>query len=180
MAWSHNEELPIVIDVEASGFGVGSYPIEIGLVMSDGRAHCRLIRPQADWTHWEQQAEAVHGLDRQTLLSAGRPAQEVAHWLNTLLDGRIVYSDAWGHDYAWLSRLYDAAQSRPTFRLEALSALLAEPEMTIWHAARDAVEASLGERRHRASTDARVLQQTLLRVRRSAGQLVAYDHALPS
>lgn len=158
---------------------MGSYPIEIGLVMGDGRAHCRLVKPQSDWTHWEAQAEAVHGLDRQTLQRAGRPVLEVAHWLNGLLDGRTVYSDAWGQDYAWLSRLYDAAQSRPTFRLEALTALLAEPEMTIWHAVRDVVEAGLGERRHRASTDARVLQQTLLRVRRSGGQLVAYDHALP-
>jgi hypothetical protein len=177
MSWPHNEELPIVIDVEASGFGVGSYPIEIGVVMSDGRTHCRLIRPEPDWVHWEPAAEAIHELDRDTLVRAGRPAAEVAHWLNGLLQGRVVYSDAWGQDYTWLSRLYDAAQSRPTFRLEALAGLLAEPEMSIWHAVRDAVESRLGERRHRASTDARVIQQTLQRVRRSGGQLQRYDAA---
>ena len=175
MSWSHNEELPIVIDVEASGFGAGSYPIEVGVVLADGRTHCRLVKPEADWTHWESEAEAVHQLDRDTLQRIGRPTDEVAHWLNSLLHGRVVYSDAWGHDYAWLSRLYDAAQSRPTFRLEALTALLGEPEMSIWHAVRDAVESTLGERRHRASTDARVVQQTLQRVRRSAGQLHAFD-----
>lgn len=177
MSWSHNEELPIVIDVEASGFGVGSYPIEVGVVMGDGRTHCRLIRPEPDWRHWEPAAEAVHCLDRQTLERVGRPAEEVAHWLNGLLHGRVVYSDAWGQDYAWLSRLYDAAQSQPTFRLEALAGLLADAEMSIWHSAREAVESRLGERRHRASNDARVLQQTLQRVRRSAGALHAFDAA---
>lgn len=175
MTWSHTEELPIVIDIEASGFGAGSYPIEIGVVLGDGRTHCRLIRPQSDWTHWDAAAQAVHQLDRDTLQRVGRPAAEVAHWLNGLLHGRVVYSDAWGHDYAWLSRLYDAAQSQPTFRLEALAVLLAEPEMSLWHGARDAVESALGERRHRASTDARVVQQTLQRVRRSGGQLHGFD-----
>lgn len=175
MGGSHKEALPIVIDVEASGFGAGSYPIEIGLVMGDGRAHCCLVRPETDWTHWEARAEAVHGLDRDTLVRVGRPVQEVAHWLNGLLRGHTAYSDAWGHDYTWLSRLFEAAHSSPTFRLEALSGLLAEPELMIWHAAREAVEAGLGERRHRASVDARVLQQTLLRVRRSSGQLGAFD-----
>jgi len=179
MAWSPNEELPIVIDVEASGFGAGSYPIEVGVVMGDGRTHCRLVRPEPDWVHWEGQAQSVHQLDRATLQRAGRPVIEVAHWLNTLLHGRTAYSDAWGQDFAWLSRLYDAAQSRPTFRLEALSALLAEPEMAIWHVVREAVEAGLGEQRHRASNDAKVLQQTWQRVRRSAGQLAAYDQAVP-
>jgi hypothetical protein len=175
MTWSHTEELPIVIDVEASGFGVGSYPIEIGVVLPDGRTHCRLVKPQADWTHWESGAEAIHHLDRETLQRVGHPADEVAHWLNGLLHGRVVYSDAWGHDYTWLSRLYEAAQSLPTFRLEALTVLLAESEMSIWHATRETVEATLGERRHRASSDARVLQQTLQHVRRSAGHLHAFD-----
>lgn len=175
MSWSQHEELPIVIDVEASGFGVGSYPIEVGVVMGDGRTHCRLVRPEHDWTHWQRDAEAIHQLDRETLLRVGRPVAEVAHWLNSLLHGRTVYSDAWGQDYAWLSRLYDAAQSQPTFRLEALVGLLADAEMSVWNAVRDSVEARLGERRHRASTDARVLQQTLQRVRRSAGQLAAFD-----
>ena len=30
---------PIVIDVEASGFGKGSYPIEVGVVLPDGSRH---------------------------------------------------------------------------------------------------------------------------------------------
>lgn len=181
MSRSHSEELPIVIDVEASGFGVGSYPIEIGVVMSDGRTHCRLIRPEPEWTHWDPGAAAVHQLDRATLQRVGLCVGDVAHWLNGLLHDRVVYSDAWGQDYAWLSRLYEAAQSRPTFKLEALVGLLAEPEMSIWHAVRDTVEGSLGERRHRASSDARVLQQTLYRVRRSGGVLQRYDaaHAAP-
>ena len=36
---------PIIIDIEASGFGRGSYPIEVGLVLPDGTPHCFLIAP---------------------------------------------------------------------------------------------------------------------------------------
>ena len=32
-------ELPIIIDIEASGFGRGSYPIEIGYHMPDGESY---------------------------------------------------------------------------------------------------------------------------------------------
>jgi hypothetical protein len=35
-----------VIDVEASGFGRGSYPIEVGFVLPDGEAVCTLVRPR--------------------------------------------------------------------------------------------------------------------------------------
>ncbi len=39
-------DLPTVIDVEASGFGAGSYPIEVGVAFPDGRSWCCLIRPE--------------------------------------------------------------------------------------------------------------------------------------
>ena len=41
---------PAVLDVEASGFGRSSYPIEIGVVFPDGHAYCTLIRPESHWT----------------------------------------------------------------------------------------------------------------------------------
>jgi hypothetical protein len=43
---------PIIIDVEASGLGHGSYPIEVGFALADGETHCRLIKPEEDWQHW--------------------------------------------------------------------------------------------------------------------------------
>ena len=38
----------------------------------------------------------------------------------------VVYSDGWGHDYAWLAKLFDAAGMRAQFRLEHLRVLLDE------------------------------------------------------
>jgi hypothetical protein len=48
-----SSEVPAVLDVEASGFGAGSYPIEIGYIASDGTSYCTLIRPAPSWTHWD-------------------------------------------------------------------------------------------------------------------------------
>ena len=59
--------LPVIIDIEASGFGRGSYPIEIGYYQPDGQSFCSLIRPDPAWTHWDDSAEQVHGIARPLL-----------------------------------------------------------------------------------------------------------------
>ena len=46
---------PYIIDVEASGFGNGSYPIEVGVVLNNGEKFCTLIVPAANWTHWDEE-----------------------------------------------------------------------------------------------------------------------------
>jgi hypothetical protein len=69
---------PIIVDIEASGFGVHSYPIEIGVAFNDGTKCCSLIRPGAAWTHWDSVAEQVHHVSRSTLETHGKPVAEVA------------------------------------------------------------------------------------------------------
>jgi DNA polymerase III epsilon subunit-like protein len=155
---------PCVIDIEASGFGAGSYPIEVGTVLSDGSAYCSLISPEPDWRHWQPSAEAIHGISRETLREHGKPATAVAGTLNDLLRGRTVYTDAWYHDYQWLARLFDAANIQPTFKLEDLRKLLDDAAQSRWHATREQVSHALHLTRHRASNDAKVLQKTLLAV----------------
>lgn len=154
-------ELPAVLDLEASGFGRGSYPIEVGFVLPGGRAHCTLIRPLPAWTHWDEQAACMHGIARRLLEARGRDAVQVAHWLNRHLRGRTVYSDGWGHDYTWLHRLYENTGQQPSFRLEPIQRLFGPDDLAHWHAAQDAVRERLAIRRHRASADARVLQHAL-------------------
>ena len=153
--------LPCVIDVEASGFGAGSWPIEVGVVQPDGSAWCTLVRPEPEWTHWDGRAERLHGLTRALLDRHGRPATEVALELNRRLEGARVYSDNWAHDYAWLARLYDAASTAPHFELHHLRELMDEAALARFDDARERVTRSLDLRRHRASNDARVLQQTV-------------------
>jgi hypothetical protein len=158
--------LPVIIDIEASGFGKGSYPVEIGYFMPDGSSYCTLIRPEADWTHWDDSAEAVHGITREQLAIYGKPAIDVCLALNRSLRGQRVYCDAWAYDFVWLGRLYDAVDLVPSFELKDLRELLEDCEQTLWHATRAVVELRLQLRRHRASGDARILFETLLEARK--------------
>lgn len=159
------ETLPLVLDVEASGFGRGSYPIEIGYVLPDGSGFCTLIRPMPDWTHWDERAEALHGIARLTAQCHGRAAAAVARLLNERLRGRTVYCDGWAQDYAWVHALFAANDMAPDFRIEHLMSLLTPEQARRWDAVRDEVRQELNVTRHRASTDARVLQLSVGRLR---------------
>ncbi len=159
-------ELPVIIDIEASGFGKGSYPIEIGYYSENSETWCSLIRPEPVWTHWDASAEAVHGISRAVLASHGRAAVDVCTHLNSVFRGRRIYCDAWAYDYVWLSRLFDAVDIVPLFDLKDIRDLLGECEQTLWHATRAAVELRLELRRHRASGDARALYETLCETRK--------------
>lgn len=158
-------DLPTILDIEASGFGRGSYPIEVGLVTSEGELFCGLVRPEPDWLHWDPAAEALHGISRELLLEKGRPPRWMAEQINQRLRGQTVYCDGWGQDYPWLARLYDAAGLLPSFRLDDLRRLLSEAESQRWRAVTDAVRWRLQLSRHRASSDARVLQLALEEVK---------------
>ena len=161
---------PCVIDIEASGFGRRSYPIEVGYVLPDGRAHCTLVRPDIDWTHWDPAAERVHRIERATLLRHGRPTGEVAAMLNRDLGGLTVYCDGWAHDYPWLGALFEAAHSAPRFRLETVTRLLDESSLARLAPLQQQARAELGLSRHRASSDARALQLALSRLRADGAQ----------
>jgi hypothetical protein len=157
--------VPTMLDVEASGFGRKSYPIEVGFVLPDGSAYCTLIRPEPGWTHWDAQAEATHHIPRAVVVERGLPVHDVAHSINQQLAGQTVYSDGWANDYSWLGALYDAADMIPSFRLENLRALLSEVEADQWHTVKAQVAQENATQRHRASADAKLLQLTLLRLR---------------
>src|ERR1700712_1256895 len=92
-------ELPAVLDIEASGFGRDSYPVEVGFVLPDGQTYCTLIKPAAGWTHWDPAAEKVHRIPLQTVVTHGRDVLEVATQLNHRLRGLTIYCDGWAHDY---------------------------------------------------------------------------------
>ena len=158
-------EPPAVLDIEASGFGVGSYPIEVGFVLPDGPGYCTLIHPAPNWLHWDPQAQKVHGISQKMLATHGRSVQEVARQLNDRLRGRTLYTDAWLHDYTWLATLYEAADCTPSFKLDDLRSLLTEVEAAHWSVVKRQVTTELRLQRHRASSDARILQSTLIRLR---------------
>ena len=107
------------IDLEASGLGLGSWPIEVGWCFLTGAADARLIQPAAQWSQeaWDDDAELLHGISRTRLDVEGEPARQIAAHLNSLLAGHQVFSDAPSWDGYWLYRLYDAAKMRQSFEL---------------------------------------------------------------
>ena len=162
--------LPILLDIEASGFGRGSYPIEVGLARADGSTCAFLIQPLEEWTHWDPKAELLHGISRGRLHREGHPVIEVARWLNDeLASAGIAYSDSWGYDNTWLSLLFHHAGMLPRFRLEALRRLLDESQLERWGAMKETIIRERGIQRHRAGEDARLLQLTYQCTRDAAG-----------
>ena len=67
-----SETLPTVLDIEASGFGRGSYPIEVGIARADGSCCAFLIQPLDEWVHWDPKAELLHGISRERLMKEGQ------------------------------------------------------------------------------------------------------------
>lgn len=151
---------PAIMDIEASGFGSLSYPIEIGYVTETGERFCCLIKPHRDWTYWDEKAEMVHGISRRSLLDCGQDIRWVAKQLNDRLANKTLYSDGWVVDSTWLKELFYRAAVEPTFRLSALDMILSEVQMERWHRIKDHLHAEHTEARHRASSDAKVIQLT--------------------
>jgi len=159
-------ECPDIMDVEASGFGSGSYPIEIGYSLGDGNRDCFLIKPLSGWIHWESDAEQLHGISRADLDAAGQAPQTVCSELNWRLKGRTLYSDAWDLDSKWLQKLFLSVDMTPSFSLRAIEHIQSEKQHLLW----DQVRADLmPERddigRHRASADAEFIQRVFLKTR---------------
>jgi len=144
---------PVFYDCEASD--LEGYPIEIGWAFTDLEigtivSESHLIRPPEDWpvkASWDRAAERLHGITLAQLWRDGRPTWEVARRMNTVLDGRELFSDAL-QDETWLRLLFDAAGPDPTFTIRRTDATYARAK---------ALAAELAPRRHRAEADARHL-----------------------
>lgn len=159
---SKNTNFPHIIDVEASGFGPESYPIEVGVIKSCGERYCTLIQPHERWSHWSKDAEELHGISRATLLKKGKAIRDVCFELNEFLGNDHVFTDAWSHDEAWLSRLYRRARIHPSFSVRAIEFILEEDQLLLWDHTKEIIAAKSSFPRHRASNDAYVIQQTFI------------------
>lgn len=155
---------PPIIDLEASGFGRGSYPIEVGIALDNRDIHSFLIKPEDDWTHWSEEAEQIHGITREQLQAEGMCIEDIALKLNDMLRGQTLYSDAWSFDSSWIGRLFDSAGIVQRFRIETINKLLKPEQVEFWHPTKEAVLKELGLKAHRAGIDVQVLQETYVRI----------------
>ncbi|MBT8140246.1 MAG: hypothetical protein KJP25_10790 [Gammaproteobacteria bacterium] len=117
------------IHIEASGLGPGSYPIEVGVALANGKRHCTLICPPEDWLHWTR-ANGEPSLARDNLLVNGRAVLNAALLLNEWLGDSVVYSAAWGNDVCWLATLYARASVRQRFSVESVDNLFPATQVT--------------------------------------------------
>lgn len=153
-----------VVDIEASGLGSHSYPIEVGVVLGNGATYEALIKPPANWQHWDAEAEQIHGISLQTLRRKGRPLQEVCEALNTLCAGKTLYSDCWVYDSPWLTKMFAEAGVVPRFKCSPIEAILKEEHLENWGERKDEYVRSTQIVPHRALNDAIIISETLERL----------------
>jgi hypothetical protein len=99
----------VFLDFEASSLGKRGFPVEIAWVFENGEGEGHLIRPAPGWTDWDETAEAIHGIARETLVAEGRPHDWVAKRMIQCLAGHDLYASAPSWDGKWLSALLRAA-----------------------------------------------------------------------
>lgn len=160
-----------VIDIEASGLHSGSYPIEVGIVMSNGQTYEALIQPFNGWTHWDGKAEALHGISRETLKQEGRSAFEVCEEINRLCAGKTLYSDCWVYDWPWLQKLFAYTSTTPKFQCRSIETILTEEDLINWPLYKAEYSRCAQINPHRALNDAIIISETLERL--------AVDQPLP-
>ncbi|WP_027857661.1 3'-5' exonuclease [Marinobacterium jannaschii] len=148
----------VYIDLEASGLGPDSYPIEVAWKDSaDGSSDNFLIDPARveGWDYWDEFAEELHGIAPEDL--AGQLcARESARRLNRSLLGRKVISDALEFDSFWMRRLFAAAEMKPSFDLVGLEHVLAAEQLVQYR-----MIAKTQLRRHRAMRDVEDLMKAV-------------------
>jgi len=149
----------IILDIEASGLSIESYPIEVAWQHRYVASTCDsfLIKPNDNWTHWDRHAElSIHHIPRQVLFDEGIPVKDAALRLNTQLAGQHVYTDAVDYDRPWIKRLFNAAGIAMEFKLLCVYSLI-DPAKVEAFKRKQAVKPA----KHRALADARNIVDVL-------------------
>ena len=117
----------VFIDIEASGLGADSYPIEVAWKREDGAAQDSfLLNPEYvyGWDDWDEIAEDLHGISQAQLHEKGLRPDDACHRLNQALRDKVVVSDAPEYDLFWLERLFDSQDIAMQFTLRSLQLVL--------------------------------------------------------
>lgn len=138
------------VDFEASGIAPDSYPIEVAVVYP-GDDYQALIQPARYWDHWSYDAQDMHRISREQLMSEGTTALQVAQELNRLFDGKTLCSDN-PADCFWLDVLYEAAGIEATFEVKPLEVFMGRDAVS------EILRRLLVRKGHRALQDAQALR----------------------
>jgi hypothetical protein len=148
-----------IIDIEASGLHIDSYPIEIAVVVDDV-VHSWLIQPAPHWQHWSERAEEMHGISRVQLETEGVAVEVVAANLVALSErsGGVFYCDAVYWDEDWLKTLFHEAKQPMTLQVKPIFDLLTEQEQQVFLQMKESLTAAGRYQLHRAAEDVRLLR----------------------
>lgn len=149
----------IILDIEASGLGDESYPIEIAWVnrFNPNEWDSFLIKPTESWSYWDDYAEMyIHGISRELLDQDGISVVEACERLNRSLGEERVLSDAAQTDRYWLSTLYASAAVEKRFSLGGIYEVIPGDKA-------DAFQRHLKKQGviHRALNDARMIAKSM-------------------
>ena len=112
----------VVLDIEASGLEEGSFPIEIAWIgVNHDEFDTFFIKPERHWTHWDEQAESIHGLSRSLITRTGISCEKAVSRLDANIVNLDVYSDAPEWDGYWLDLLYSVVEKKRTWTLKKLN-----------------------------------------------------------
>lgn len=153
----------IIIDVEASGLHIDSYPVEMAVYVA-GNVHSWLIRPEKNWQFWDRNAENLHGIKREFLVREGRLARHVADELNDVLSDTngLLYSDAAEWDSDWIQTLFTTVGAIPQFHILPVQDLLSDTEYKRFQFKVDELANTELYRRHRAGEDVKLIATALV------------------
>lgn len=180
--------MKVFLDFEASSLSDQSYPVEVAWVFQDGRGESHLIKPAPEWTDWDEEAQAIHGLSRQKLVDEGRPHDVVAARMVEALSDHELFASAPSWDGKWLSvllrgaglprhalRLRDTDEALRSTATELLAAIIPSARLDIEvHALVSAANAGkIAHPAHRALADAQGEYETWCRLRHAARELAA-------
>lgn len=105
------------IDLESSGLGNESYPIEIGFTFKE-HTFSFLIKPDSSWTYWDSLSEELyHGISREDLNKNGLDIKEICLLVNSYLSGLVLYSDGFNFDRFWVEKLFSTAKVEMMFKI---------------------------------------------------------------
>ncbi len=159
---SKNHKIPIILDLESSGFDPESYPIEVGICLPSGKRVSSLIYPAESWVHWDDMAEKIHHITNEKLLQHGKPIAKVAKSLNKLLTHHTAFAESWVVERPWMEMLFAEAGQEMSFQLKSLDSITSDEQKAIWEEVNTEVVDRNNLQRHRASTDAWIIQQTFI------------------
>lgn len=131
-AWTLADTALVAIDFEASSLGRAGYPIEVGIALWRGEGQpierwSSIIRPAPAWERlgqWSKKSEAVHGIARDQLMSAGALSPlEVAQQLNLKIGQAVAWCDGGEFDGFWQNQLLIAARLPASWQLRDIASI---------------------------------------------------------